>query len=244
MVGHDLTGSNVNGWNPFVVFQGLPPYGGFALSQGSINGREIHGFALASTSPTGPSSMSPPNVAQASFGAIWRDSIAVGGLAPGAPISIRVTNSLHSDVALNGVASGTSPDVVSAFSVLSLSFPGSPALNPHLSLSNTDANPRPGTQTTSLTITCNSGTGVCFTLDEILNLQAQALGNGVTAQVDASNTNEIFIDVLTPGGTLAAASGVNYSSTSTPEPATGGLLLAGFAAVFTFRRRHARGARK
>jgi hypothetical protein len=213
--------------------------GSFASVQGSIDGSQIHGFVTATTTAFIDPLFLVPGDGQAFFRAAWIDAITVGGLAPGTPISIRVTNSLHSSVSLTDGSSGVTGNLASAFSALSLSFPSNPALNPKLNLSNTDANPQSGTQTTSTTFNCFSGgTTACFTLSEILTLQADALGLSIKSQVDASNTNDIFIDVLTPGGTLSAASGVTYSSsTAVPEPSTAGLLLAGFAGVFVLHGR-------
>jgi hypothetical protein len=46
---------------------------------------------------------------------------------------------------------------------------------------------------------------------------------------DALNTNQVLIDVPTPGGTVTSASGVAYATT-TPEPASV-LVLAGIAGL-------------
>jgi hypothetical protein len=55
------------------------------------------------------------------------------------------------------------------------------------------------------------------------------------AKADASNTSNVFIDVLTPGATLTSASGAQYAS-SAPEPASFVLVSSGLLmAVLFFR---------
>jgi hypothetical protein len=58
--------------------------------------------------------------------------------------------------------------------------------------------------------------------------------------VDASHTSTVFVDSLTPGVTLVAASGHDYSTAAAvPEPATASLVLLGLAVVTTTARRRA-----
>ena len=199
------------------------PYG---ISYGLINGSQLRGYVTAG------SSFSSNLSATADLTATWVDTITPIGLPPGTPVSLRITNSLNSIIGLAGAI----PDgnFATAYSVLSLTFPGS-SNNPRLSVHNTDLNPVSNAQTASLVILCTSGVP-CFTLSETLTLTAHATAQGMVASVDARNTNDIFIDLLTPGESVSAASGVTYSA-STPEPATGGLLLAGMVGALVVRRR-------
>jgi hypothetical protein len=206
--------------------------GGVGLANGSIDGSQIRGFVSAT------STLSAPFGGGADLTATWVDTITLVGLAPGTPVSLLITDSLHSVIGLGGAV--PTGNYATAFSTLSLVFPGSLS-NPRLSVHNTDLNPVSNPQTASLMLSCISGS-VCFTLTETLALTAHATLQGMAASVDARNTNDISIDVLTPGAGVSAASGVSYSA-STPEPGTGGLLLLGAAGTLVLRRWRERSAR-
>lgn len=53
------------------------------------------------------------------------------------------------------------------------------------------------------------------------------LGDTQRAFIDASHTARMFLDPITPGITLVADSGHDYSVSAVPEPATWGLMLGG-----------------
>jgi len=183
-----------------------------AGAPGLINGNDIQGLTQAQSG-------------QARMDAFWQDGITVGGLAPGTPVSLMITNSLTSHVFVEGTGQ--------AFAISDLRlFLNNPL---DLILCNSAAtdgggpcNTLNGTQTASHLVTLISGNPAPFVLDEHLALQASS--NGIAAEADAPN--DIFIDVLTPGATVTSQSGVNYSSTtSTPEPGTAGFALAGIVGL-------------
>jgi hypothetical protein len=182
---------------------------------GLISGNDIQGLTEAQSG-------------QAFMDAFWQDGITVGGLAPGTPVSLRITNSLTSHVLIELSGSAT---VVSDLRL----FLNNPV---DLILTNTNTDTHNGTQTASQLITLLSGDPAPFVLDEHLALRA--ISNGIAAEADAPN--DIFIDVLTPGATLTSQSGVNYSSTTaTPEPAMALPVLACLAGVVICGRRRTEG---
>lgn len=62
------------------------------------------------------------------------------------------------------------------------------------------------------------------------------LGGSQSAFIDASHTARMFLDPITPGITLVADSGHDYSVSAVPEPATWSLLLGGLGLLAARRR--------
>lgn len=87
----------------------------------------------------------------------------------------------------------------------------------------------------------SAGQMVTFQSGDILELGASLAVNGSFSpsgsfSVDASNTAEVFFEILTPGASYASASGATYLSAPTwtaavPEPQAALLLLAGLAVL-------------
>jgi hypothetical protein len=190
-----------------------------AFAGGSVNQGAVHGLAQSGVGSGG----------QANFAGFWNDAITVGGLPAGTPVSIRITDSMHSFV--SAVQQGSS---ASAVSQLEIFFGGN---NYFLDLSNTTTNLQNGFQTASMTIQCSSGPLSCFSFNEELALRTASFGVAGQATADAQNTNIVFIDILTPGATISSQSGVAYASTSAvPEPATAVPVLTAIAALLFFKR--------
>jgi hypothetical protein len=212
---------------------------GFANASGRVAAGQIHGVVSAEGKHDG-SLGSQGNPIEGSgvsdFSGEWVDTLtAVGPI--GTSVNIRLTNSLHSVVSLS-VPSGTFFSRADAFSGLRVLQGSNPV---DLNLDNPDSNP--------ILLRVISGdfvvpVGSSFIIEQTLNLHASALGSSLNQDVmaiaDASNTSNVFIDVLTPGATLTSASGAQYASASSvPEPAS--CLLTGcglLACAFFSRSRH------
>jgi hypothetical protein len=194
--------------------------GGTAEASGSISDGEIHGLA---------ESQGLTGVTDANLTAFWNDAITVGGLPDGTLVTLLITDSLHSLLTLSGATSQAS-----AVSQVTIFAGGTDSF---LDLSNTSSNLQNGNQTTSMELTCAASSLSCFQLTEELALRASTFPGGL-AIADASNTNQIFIDVLTPGATITSASGVIYADTAVPEPATAGPVLLTLGGLLVVVRRN------
>ena len=189
-----------------------------ANAGGSISGNDIQGVTQAQEG-------------QAFMDAFWQDGITVGGLAPGTPVSLMITNSLTSHVFVEGTGHAIAISDLRLFlnNPLDLILCNSAATD-----GGGPCNTLNGTQTASHLVTLLSGDPAPFVLDE--ELQISVVSSGIAAEADAPN--DIFIDVLTPGATLTTESGVNYSSTTaTPEPAMALPLLVCLAGFVIHRKR-------
>jgi hypothetical protein len=207
---------------------------GFADASGRVAAGQIHGVVSAEGMHDG-SLGSHGNPIEGSgvsdFSGEWVDTLtAVGPI--GTSVNIQITNSLHSLVSLS-VLSGTFFSSADAFSGLRVLQGSNPV---DLNLDNPDSNPI-SNRIISGNFTVPVGSS--FTIEQTLTLHASALGSSVNqdvmAKADASNTSNVFIDVLTPGATLTSASGAQYAS-SAPEPASFVLVSSGLLmAVLFFR---------
>jgi hypothetical protein len=212
---------------------------GFADASGRVAAGQIHGVVSAEGKHDG-SLGSRGNPIEGSgvsdFSGEWVDTLtAVGPI--GTSVNIRITNSLHSLVGLS-VLSGTFFSRADAFSGLRVLQGFNPV---DLNLDNADSNPRLD-RIISGDFTVPVGSS--FTIEQTLTLHASALGSSlnpdVMAKADASNTSNVFIDVLTPGATLNSASGAQYASASSvPEPDSFVLVGCGLLlAALLFRSSH------
>jgi hypothetical protein len=154
----------------------------------------------------------------------WDDTLTVGGLPNGTPVNVLVTFILDSQASLSGVPSGTLANQATVSSNLSVAdlTTGVHANIP--TFTNSDASPDNGTQTATGILSTVAGRQLQLFLQ--MELTATASGDIIqvpliTASVDVGNTSSGYLDVLTPGATLTAASGASYSSPSTtPEPSS------------------------
>jgi hypothetical protein len=211
---------------------------GLANENGSVSGGAIHGFVSAEGIFAG-------GAGHAAFTGIWSDTLAIGGLPINTPVTIRVTNSLHSVVGLSGAPSNSGIGFfVPAASAEAFVFVNS--TTPLQALINTDATSQ-SSLVTSMDFVFRSGSN--FTIQEDLLLGAASFGSSlhpdVLALADASNTSNVFIDVLTPGATLSSASGTQYSSATAPEPSSFVLMGCSLLAysLYRLRSRSAHGGR-
>lgn len=149
----------------------------------------------------------------------WYDTITVAGLASGTPVELLITAALDSSInAPSGASYAYSQFQLSSSQVQAANIGGT---------SN-------GLISQSVAVDTASGA----TLSLIATLLGEAVVNNLTqsesASVDASDTADFYITVLTPGATYTSASGLDYTA-PVPEPAslglTGGAILAIWVAI-------------
>jgi hypothetical protein len=221
--------------SPVLAISNLYTIGGSTFTEGAhasltmANGT-LHAQADAFGSATGDSSVQKENAGgSGSFSGIWMDTIFIIGLPMGTPVDLLVTNTLDSFTELS-----VTPDTSNFAYVTSI-------------LSMNDLTVGFGGKSSELDNSNDAADGMLSTsfiyhtlVGDSLQLQHQLLGaaevgtlfqaRSSSATVDALNTSDAFISVLTPGASYTTASGVSYAApSSVPEPA--GLWLAGTALV-------------
>jgi hypothetical protein len=179
------------------------------------------------------------------LGLQWGDAITFSGLPVGTPISVVFSMALDGTLGAASADGSTGQTTADFFAYLN---------NPVAALS---TGGEAGYATPSGTDQIGFPAGSYTAAGTVYSGQTYALSGGVSlatrafaqspndpsasAYIDASNTVQNFIQVLTPGATFTSASGALYTQvTTTPEPATvqltaSGLLLLG--GVVKIRRR-------
>ena len=218
---------------------------GTGAATGSVTPGAIH-LSLISTSTTNPTTptvlgnsnpLGAEGQAQASIA--WTDTITIvsSTLAPGTAVSLRFTLSLHGSLGVSGdnLAAAHIQDANSADVVATLS-PGVQLATPLVESGGIvqggtfDGNPNfPAGDFTTIGL---AFVGTPFTISGSMdgltqaNTEASANTSDVTSFLNAMNTAETFIDILTPGASLQSASGSTYDRVSVPEPSTLALSVA------------------
>ncbi len=150
----------------------------------------------------------------------WRDVLTVGGLPMGTPVQLLITDYLYSSVSADRV-SGHGTAEGGAYYEFQLY--GQHSEHVDLQLNNLSTDPH---LLLKETYVMQAVAGMPLTL--LLQMENNVDGNGGVwvANANAGDTAFANIQVLTTGGTLSSASGIDYSKLSeTPEPS--GLLLFG-----------------
>lgn len=210
--------------------------GGSTFTEGAhasltMTGGSFHASAVASGSAGGDPSVQQRNAGgSAGFSGIWMDTLYIVGLPLLTPVDLLITNTLDS---FNQVS--VTPDTSNSAQVESILSINS--VSSQLQNLNGGSN---GLLTSSFIFHTFVG--------DSLQLEHQFVGEAtagtlfqartVSSSVDALNTSEVFISVLTPGASYTTASGVGYTQqTGTPE--VGSLWLAGpVLLVWCSRARH------
>jgi len=182
-------------WGPPVEGYSIT-YNSGSLAQTSIangiarsDGPDATGSASTTGSVNGPliqASAQANGVAMAGSAGYWNDSIIVGGVPDGTLVQVRITNSLN----ITGLVGGATIGAVTTIIFGGNKYPLGPGGD------------------ISKTLTCPSSPLSCFSLNEVLNLNATS--NGSPASASAGNT--VYIEVLTPGASVTSAGGATYSS--------------------------------
>lgn len=196
--------------SPVLTAAGSYTFGGSTVSGSGTTwdssvGGTLHGYSTAMMSgvcATCPSFTENGGL----FDLAWYDSFTIGGLPSGTPVELLVTNLLNSSTSRSGNA-GT--QISSSLS---------------LGSGNNQISNSQGANDGLLTLAfvVNTTSGANLQLVESLFGSLSINLNGFPSSsgtIDASDTSEAFIDVLTPGATYTTASGVTYASiASIPEP--------------------------
>ena len=158
----------------------------------------------------------------------WVDTVWATGVPNGTPVLLRFTFSLDGSYTVSGKSSSTliwNPSVSQPFlgNVCGLPADYVTQINGDTTeFTNTSAPIIHDVQTLDFCTT--AGTELGF--EEQLSLNPGGNAPAWSAAIDASDTAEASIDVLTPGASLASASGIDYSTTAAPAPPTWLLVLA------------------
>ena len=190
-----------------------------AAISGSITPAQLHGIVNATSGQGAPGFNAE---GAASLTEYWDDTLTVGGLAVGTPVDVLVTFTFHTATSLTGVPSGTLYNQAYASSSLTVSDlkTGNSANIP--TFTSSDSDPL-FTQTASAILQTTVGSQLQWF--QQMELVATASGDIIqspliTANVDAGDTSSGYLNILTPGATLTAASGASYASATAPEPST------------------------
>jgi hypothetical protein len=189
---------------------------GSATSWATISNAAIHGYAMSNISGTCATCGSETENT-GTFNVDWYDTINVGGLPSGTPVDLEITVVLDSAI--------TAPSAQSNAS----SFLDLGAAQDQVSQVGGDT---PGSVIQSTMVDTTSGANLALVAQlsgfaEVVLNQASS----ETAIVDASDTANFYIMVLTPGASYTSASGLIYAAT-TPEPASLSLMAGALFAIW------------
>jgi hypothetical protein len=206
---------------------------GSATAWSSSDGGSLHGYATASQSGICDNCVGGFVQVGGAFYTQWIDTIIVTGLPNGTPVELVLTDALHSTETFSAAGVVYGPGVAQLESVLVLGGQELDLLN--------NQGAANGFVTQSVIVDTVSGA----TLQLAATLTGSADAAGVaSATVDASDTANSYITVLTPGASYTTASGVDYAPPSTaPEPKSFWVMATAFAGIWagTRRRLRARG---
>lgn len=189
---------------------------GSATSWATISNATIHGYAMSSISGI-CSTCGSETENTGTFDVSWYDTINVGGLPSGTPVDLLITVVLSSAV--------TAP---SAQSYVSSSIDLG-ATQDQVMQAGGDS---PGSVIQSKMVDTTSGANLALVAS--LNGFAEVVLNQAsseTATVDASDTANFYINVITPGASYTSASGLIYAVT-TPEPSSLSLMAGALFAIW------------
>jgi len=200
---------------------------GSATAWASSDGGSLHGYVTASQSGICQNCVGGFVQDGGSFSIQWTDTIYVSGLPSGTPVDLMLTDSLHSSESFSAAGVVYGPGVSQLESVLVLGgqeldlFDNQGAAN--------------GLVTQSVMVETVSGA----TLQLTGTLDGSVSAAGVaSATVDASDTANSYITVLTPGASYTTASGISYPSPSAvPEPKSLWLMVTAFSGIWVGTRR-------
>ncbi len=200
----------------------------------------MHGFASAGASADTPLGVSGTGSAGGSFFGEWTDTIFVVGLPVGTPVELRLTDSLVSFTSFSG--SDSEGDVLAEASLADVTT----GLNAGTDQSNVDAPgyvPVNGLQTQSVILQTFVGDPLQLTIELSGSALASIFGNGglqtATGLADASDTENAYLTVLTPGASLTTASGIDYfAPAAVPEPHSLWFMVTACAGVLAVTRRN------
>jgi hypothetical protein len=183
---------------------GTSTVSGSATSWASSNGASLHGYATASLSGLCMTcAFTTEN--GGGFALQWTDTLLLGGLPIGTPIDLMFTDVLHSSTSISG--NGTTE--LQSDGVLG---------SQEIDLFN-DQGAANGVIARSVLVSTVSGASLHLTAALIGNLSVAATGDAESATIDASDTANAYIAILTPGASYTTASGLDYASPSAvPEP--------------------------
>lgn len=208
--------------SPFLSGSGSYAFGastvsGAATAWAAANFGNLHGYASASLS--GICETCPVATENGgNFGIQWLDTINIAGLPVGTPVDLLLTDVLHSSI------SGTVLSSSTVTSDLSL-------LNQSITLTNS-AGAGNGVMTRSAVVHTSSGAVLQLSNALFGFASVSDLTSSQSAAVDASDTANAYITVLTPDANYTAASGASYAAPSVPEPADAWLVAAGLVAMW------------
>jgi hypothetical protein len=196
---------------------------GSATTWASSNGESLHGYSTAAMSGVCQTCVSSTENGGL-FQVVWYDTIDITGLPAGTPVELLLTDLLNSTTSLSGNAHTSIQSYLSLGSQYTQIYNNSGASD--------------GLITQSFLV--QTVAGAQLQLEEELFASSLIIDNSnafpsSSATMDASDTSDAFINVLTPGASYTTASGTTYASI--PEPAGLCLAAAGLLVIWAARRR-------
>jgi len=198
-------------------------YLGSLSLQGSVAPGDVHGIIQSAGLTT--NSLNDPFEqygagGSASLTQFWSDTITVGGLPSGTAVDLDITDVLHS--LLSGTVGGGVS--ASARSILTATD-GVNTILANFSIFNSLNGPPVDNITQTQVIHTFSGDTITLFGEFVLSDSADVayIYPGVlsaSSGADASDTNDTFLSVITPGASFTSASGATYVSTAVPEPSS------------------------
>jgi hypothetical protein len=194
---------------------------GSATAWASSNGGSLHGYATTAQSGICENCVGGTPGGGGSFYIQWVDTIYVTGLPNGTPVDLMLTDALHSSSNSSGFGAFTELE-----SGLALGSQDIQLLN--------NQGAADGLITQSVIVETVSGATLqlAATLTGGAGASDDPGGAPSSATVDASDTANSYITVLTPGASFTTASGIDYSAPATvPEPNNLWLIVAAFGGI-------------